>query len=101
MNNSFRFLLAVLAVWRVTHLLSREDGPFNVLGQFRRVLGTRMLKDLVSCFYCLSIWVAAPFAWFLQGTWVERTIGWLALSGAAILLERTTANPLEIKIEDE
>ena len=31
--------LGILAVWRVTHLLHAEDGPWDVLYRLRRRLG--------------------------------------------------------------
>ena len=34
---------------------------------------------------------AAPFAIAIGGTWPERTLVWLGLSGGAILLERLTS----------
>jgi hypothetical protein len=100
MHYSFRFLLATLAVWRITHLLAREDGPRNIVTRLRDKLGEGILGRLVTCFYCLSIWVALPFAWFLKGDAAETFVGWLALSGAAILVERMAREPLELKIEE-
>jgi hypothetical protein len=93
-------VLAALAVWRVTHMLSREDGPWDILVRLRRVFGAGMLGRLAACFYCLSIWVALPFAWFLKGDVADTFVGWLALSGGAVLLERLTQEPLEVKIEE-
>ena len=101
MHYSFRFLLAILAVWRLTHMLSREDGPWDILVRLRRTAGAGMLGKLVACFYCLSIWVALPFAWFLKGDATETFVGWLAISGGAILLERFTREPVEVKIEED
>jgi hypothetical protein len=60
-----------------------------------------MLGKLVACFYCLSVWVALPFAWFLNGNVPETFVGWLALSGGVVLLERLTREPLDLKIEEE
>jgi len=100
MHYAFRFLLATLAVWRITHMLSLEDGPWKLLQRLRRSLGDGMLSQLVACFYCLSIWVALPFAWFLKGDVAETFVGWLALSGGAILLERQSHEPVELKIEE-
>jgi hypothetical protein len=100
MHYAFRFVLAALAVWRVTHLLAREDGPWDVLIRLRRGLGTAMLGSLVGCFYCLSVWVALPFAFFLKGDAAETLVGCLALSGVAILLERLTREQVELKIEE-
>jgi hypothetical protein len=49
----------------------------------------------------LSIWVALPFAFFLKGDGSETVVGWLALSGAAVLLERSTRESVELRIEEE
>ena len=100
MHYSFRFLLAALAVWRITHLFSKEDGPWDMMLKLRRAPGG-FLRKLLSCFYCLSVWTALPFVFFLDGTAVERTVAWLALSGAAILLERMTGQSMDIRIEDQ
>jgi len=82
--------LGVLAVWRVTHLLQAEDGPWNLIVRLRKFAGNGFWGQLLDCFYCLSLWIAAPFAWFLGQGIKERLLLWLALSGAAILLERIT-----------
>jgi len=37
--NYFYFILSVLVVWRLTHLLSKEDGPFNVIFIIRKKQG--------------------------------------------------------------
>ena len=83
-------VLGVLSVWRLTHLLNAEDGPAEVLVRLRRVAGNGFWGALLDCFYCLSLWVAAPFAGILGETWTERLFLWLALSGGASLLERAT-----------
>lgn len=82
--------LGALSVWRVTHLLQAEDGPWNLIVRLRRMAGTGFWGGLLDCFYCLSLWIAAPIAWFLGEGVKERLLLWLALSGAAILLERIT-----------
>lgn len=86
------FLLAALGVWRITHLLNAEDGPWDLLARLREGLGDGFWGSLLDCFYCLSLWIAAPFALLGDG-WRERLLLWPALSGAAILLERLTARP--------
>jgi hypothetical protein len=82
--------IAVLATWRLTHLLWGEDGPWNLFVRLRRAAGEGFFGQLLDCFYCLSLWIAAPIAWWLGTHWVERGLLWLALSGGAILLERVT-----------
>lgn len=88
MSSLYGFILGVLGVWRITHLLNAEDGPGQVLVRLRRLAGSGFWGELLDCFYCLSLWVAAPFAWLLASGWREGFMLWLALSGAAILLER-------------
>ena len=81
------YVLAVMAVWRVTHLLHLEHGPWGVLSRARAVAERLGLGDLVQCFFCLSLWVALPAGWWLAATWPGRAIAWLALSAGAILIE--------------
>jgi hypothetical protein len=83
-------ILGALTVWRITHLLQAEDGPWGVVVRFRRALGGGFLGALLDCFYCLSVWVAVPLALLLGETWRERLLLWPALSAGAILLERAT-----------
>src|SRR5579871_2623969 len=83
--------LGVLAVWRITHLLNAEDGPWQLLVRFRRWVGEGFWGELLDCFYCLSLWVAAPFALVLGDGIKDRLMLWPALSAGAILLERLTA----------
>ena len=83
-----RFVLAVLATWRVTHLLASEDGPADVIVKFRALLGQSLAGKLMDCFNCMSLWIAAPVALFVTRQYSEWWIAWLAVSGAACLLER-------------
>ncbi len=85
---SWIFFIAVLAVWRVTHALAAEDGPFRIVARLRYKAGTGFWGELMDCFYCLSLWIAMPFALLLGNSWRERVTLWLALSAAAILLNR-------------
>jgi hypothetical protein len=78
------------AVWRVTHLLHAEDGPWNAFARLRKLAGEGALSKMIDCFYCLSVWVAAPFAAAIGADWKARVLLCPALSGAAILLERVT-----------
>ena len=87
----YQLILGILGVWRVTHLLNAEDGPRDIFVSFRRTMGSGFWGNLLDCFYCLSLWVAVPFAVMLGPTWRQDILLWLALSGGAILLERATA----------
>jgi Protein of unknown function (DUF1360) len=93
-NQWFRFTVALLAVWRITHLLAAEDGPWNIIARLRRKAGSSIMGNLMDCFYCLSIWISIPFCFYAaQGT-LDRIVVWLALSGGASLLYRI-ANHVE------
>jgi hypothetical protein len=85
---SYWLALGILSVWRVTHLLNAEDGPWDFVVRLRRRSGTGFWASLLDCFYCLSLWIAAPLAYFIGSRWFERLLLWLALSAGAILLER-------------
>ena len=84
-------IVGVLSVWRVTHLLYGEDGPGDVFVRLRRLAGQSFLGEVLDCFYCLSVWIAVPFALLLGESWKERGLLVLALSAGAIMLERLTA----------
>jgi hypothetical protein len=88
--NLHRFLLGVLSVWRITHLLQAEDGPGDGVVRLRRSVGEGFWGQLLDCFYCLSVWIAAPFAIYLGEKLSDRILLWPALSAGAILLERVT-----------
>ena len=92
-----RLVLAVLATWRVTHLLTSEDGPADLVVRFRARLGQGLAGKLMDCFNCLSLWVAAPAAFFVSQKPLDWLFTWLALSGAACLLERLGHEPVVIQ----
>ncbi|MEO5651062.1 MAG: hypothetical protein ABIR03_14225 [Ginsengibacter sp.] len=86
------FIVSVLALWRITHLLGKEDGPFHIIFFLRKKAGAGFFGSLLDCFYCLSIWVALPFGMWLGNNWWEKILYWGALSGAACLLEQFTTS---------
>jgi len=83
-----RLVLAILAAWRITHLLVREDGPGALLARLRATLGAGTWGAMFGCYYCMSLWVAAPLSLWVATRPVDAWIVWLALSGAACLCER-------------
>jgi hypothetical protein len=98
-----RIVLGTLGVWRVTHLLHAEDGPFELLARLRAAAATWAIGDVLGCFWCASLWVAAPFALTVRG-WRERLLLWPALSAGAIVVQETLEGrrpPVAAFIEDE
>jgi len=92
-----RFFLATLVTWRVTHLLASEDGPGDFVVRLRARLENSLFGRLIDCFGCLSIWVAIPLAFFVSEGPLNLIMTWLALSGAAFLLERMSPEPVVIE----
>ena len=86
------FVLCTLAVWRVTYLLAKEDGPGRIFARLRGAAGDGFWRSLLGCFYCLSLWPSALFAPLVSHGWIEFVLVWLATSGAACLLEQATGS---------
>lgn len=82
----YMVLLAILACWRLAHMLHVEDGPGGVFIRTRS--NNSFIDKLFSCFDCLSVWVAFPFALALAGSLWEVVVYMLALSAGAIILNR-------------
>src|SRR5258708_4184096 len=95
-------ILGSLAVWRISYLLASESGPRNLLGKMRQGLARWLGSELASCLYCLSVWIAAPFAFFLGESWKQRLLLWPALSAGSIIVERCVnrETPLPLYYED-
>ena len=81
-------ILGSLAVWRISYLLASESGPWNLLVRMRLGLTRGFGSEITTCLYCLSLWIAAPFAFFLGESWKQRLLLWPALSAGAIIVER-------------
>lgn len=90
-------IVGVLAVWRITHLLALEDGPFDAVLRLRKALGDGTLGHLLDCFYCLSLWVGLAVSFGVQAmtdspTLIATLLLCPALSGGALLLQRAMAH---------
>ena len=91
------FVLAALAVYRLSRMISDEEGPGlpwgteedRKLGMFlrlrKRYPGVNWLGRGLECIMCLSVWVALPMAVYIDGAWTTP-ITWLALSAVTVLL---------------
>jgi hypothetical protein len=90
LSDLYRLLLGVLCVWRLTHLLQAEDGPWDVVVRLRQAAGNGWWGRLLDCFYCLSLWIAVPIAWAIGSSVTEGVLLWLAFSAAQFFLERST-----------
>ena len=84
--------VAVLAVWRLCHLVAHEDGPWDAVVRLREAAGDGAWGRLMDCPYCQSLWWAAPAAAWLADDWhwplLPALALWLATSGGACVIEK-------------
>ena len=90
------FVVGTLATWRIASLLTREEGPFALFSRLRGPYVERGLRHALHCFYCASVWAAAPITGFVAPWSVRSIVIWLALSGGACLLDRATQRGLDV-----
>jgi hypothetical protein len=88
---TLRFLIAVLATWRVAHLVSREDGPYDVIVWLRRRAGNGAVGRLMDCPHCVGLWVAVPAAAWLTTTPADWIMTWIGVAGGASIAEHLIA----------
>ena len=85
------YLVVVIVVWRITHLITEEDGPFDVVIKLRKFVGNSFFGKLMDCFYCASVWIGFGAAIYITRDPELCIILTLYYSGASILLEKLTA----------
>lgn len=73
----FELILLSLATWRITSLLTEEDGPADIFVRLRKHYNPLGVLD---CFWCTSIWVA----WAISLDFIKG----LALSALAIIIQK-------------
>lgn len=95
-------LLALLATWRLSSLLTRptDSGPYEIFARFRDFTGIKYDEkgyclhhplNPLCCIWCTSMWVAILPAIYLTISLnynpIDFVILWLAMSTGAILIE--------------
>ena len=86
-----------LSLYRISRLIARENGPFDVLAKFRQYLGKQAtiqdkfasirqtIAELFNCPYCLAVWIA-PIIYLLRDSLKEVWIVF-AIAGLQTLLQ--------------
>jgi hypothetical protein len=54
----FEMAITVLAIWRLSHMLRSESGPWDVFIRIREKLGDSMPGRAMDCCACSSIWLS-------------------------------------------
>ena len=95
--------VGILATFRLTLLLVEEQGPLDVFARLRWWAAARssFLGSLLDCFWCTSVWVAAPIAVCVISRWQEWPIAWLALSGGAVALYKALGIETETTVQGQ
>ncbi len=85
--DALTFAITVLAVWRVSLLITADEGPFSVLETLRSKIDPNQATWLgrgVRCVGCVSFWVSLAAALLLRASALE----WLGMAGGALLVHR-------------
>lgn len=87
----FRFVMCVLAAWRLAHMVAREDGPFDLFDRLRDgVDPTTTLGRGIRCPLCVGVYAAALFVALEQsgraGSWLLVRV--FAVAGGQSLAQR-------------
>lgn len=88
--NFFYLVLGGLAAYRLSLLISKEDGPAYIFRRLRKLPSRNSsAKEGLACEWCMSIWTGAGVALYF---WLLRIIPgaqwplyWLAFSAIAII----------------
>lgn len=90
---TLRLIIAALAVFRLTVLITKDDGPGYIFWKLRQApkKGTS-LRQGISCPWCMSMWMSLPIGIyegiFRPNTYADTFLLCLALSAVAIILNQ-------------
>jgi hypothetical protein len=92
--NWFLLLISSLAIFRLSELVSLDNGPFHIFKKLRAVCPkTTKFGELIGCFYCNSMWysiivctvyaLARVIPWSMYPIWV------FGIAGGAVVFYRS------------
>lgn len=97
--STLRLILAALTVYRLSLLVSTEDGPAWIFAKLRRLPPPKSsARKGLSCQLCVSVYMAVPVAAWLfffdrLPPWLQQCgdffMLWMALSATAICVHMT------------
>ena len=98
MESIARFFMLVLVSYRVSEIISVDDGPYDIFLRLRvgsarmAVQGSnfwRNVSNLLHCPFCVGIWISfiiSPF-YFIRGTFMDFIFLAIAIAGAQCFME--------------
>lgn len=84
----FEFVLYALAVYRLSLLISTEDGPAWIFRKLRRAVPAKSsTKQGISCQLCVSVWMAILVTGFIltKLMWPSAPV-WFIIAGDGLIL---------------
>jgi hypothetical protein len=91
----FFFILGSLATFRLSHLFTKERGPFAVFERLRNAMpsGRGSAKEWLSCIFCFSLSASALVCLILRLggmnlNWEEWVLTWLSFSGITLIINQ-------------
>ena len=86
------FVVGCLATFRLALLVSKEEGPANMIETLRNAAPLGWIRRGMNCEWCQSFWwgMATSFFFTVTGriSWTDFVLYWLAFSAAAIVLNQ-------------
>lgn len=98
--DAYWLVIAGLATFRLSLLVSKEDGPAFVFRKIRRLPPPKSAtKEGLSCPFCVSVYASALIILMLAFKdaypWLTYVLHWLAISSIAIIInQQWTKGPL-------
>jgi hypothetical protein len=97
-NALIAILIGSVVTWRITLLITEEDGPFDIFANFRDLIGikydefsnsygTNVLSKLFSCYKCTSVWIGWLVAVLIYGIIWQILIFGLFFSGMTLIIQ--------------
>lgn len=86
----WQFVIVTLAVYRVSRMITMEDGPFDVFARIRGKIDPGQKTWIgrgLGCVLCVSFWIAGLAALIVGATWIE----WLAMAGVIAVYREVIA----------
>ena len=94
LDSLINLLMLSLIVYRLAHMITREDGPFGLAIKFRGFIAVRMGDDSFVtqgffCPLCVGFWIASVVAYGMyHGQGFVVVLQWLAIAGLSAFMER-------------
>ena len=88
MNLYLALALSILAIYRVSYLIAKEDGPFDVFSGLRgKISQEGWVGRGLHCGLCISFWLSLiPALWLFWSRPIDIIAGWFGIAGSVLVL---------------